>query len=1090
MKKQDKPPRAQGAFITADEIEVTGTMTNTAHKVKFSKGMGKEATDAHRDTLMNQLAADKEKQDLGLPFQSHISARKIKATNMNNMGVDIEAIETEDKTSLLEQSSSSSLVILPPRDVQLPVTSSLISPLFTASAVNGITYQKITEDIHNVELDYFKLGLKKKASRVALQNTIKEEGQGAYGYIEDSAVMKSGCIVSLSFEYESVAKEVEAILCQTVLQLINAEISSAPFLSAITSTSLSAPHLETGEEREKQNSQKSDKEATRGQVVQRDVHGQVVQIIASQTVYHTGPVVSPLPQEEKTILNKANKPVDHKTVWDKPLSSVLPINQSGALSMPSLSISTLKGVKTMENIIINSPAPAAQQAPSQPLLTMNFINQHEGNLYALFRALVKQGYDWRTLLDHHLFNSGYSEEVQKECEQVVDALVKKRDELDKILYKRAIKLLMNDRGGEEKYQYNRPAKNTGPNKDLTGYKLQYYAWEVVKSVGDKEITLFTVSIQAPGSRDLTSDIDTSIQVECHRTDWVNDAIWPDKFWPELFAPFTQEMDVGAAAEAAIMAYFNQISVEELGLTSAASRDSNVYSKGFLHPEVALKFNPEALIKRDKLKSFEKEGFYIEYKKVTHELELAASLFSLREYYGEDSDKWQQEIIEPLIAEWDGSNNALVMTVLIEQAAKQVEALYELKKAALEKQCQSAAFLAQLAQLQGLDGLNLPFNENQLKQDNKIYALQLVYAQKVFASAALRAEVKRAAKAIEEAEKPWQDSLKKVKESEDKIQRFVRKLKATSDEDEKESYEMMIEKLRKNCILLSQQTQANKHQYSNAVQTFLKAHQQQQEAIVLANLFAHEGYVNYSAVYHTVAWQQSQDSRLKIDRRHVVLCSVLQQIGFRLLHAKQYESQNINRGEILYRTAKYDQRIADMLWGLLEWFKDMPYQAGEPVLSRLKGLQAIHSQAFPEALFPLLERSLKLIKEVKKNNRVPTYQKAYAALLICYRYRIQDFNTPDERLKHEFNAVLADKAKYCQFENWLNRDKTHLLNAAITVFKLAFQSKIMSRSNQEQLVHPEQYGPAKARGWGHLFNSLPVQQKSSSYIVVEQRPVPQ
>ncbi|MBY0545362.1 MAG: HEAT repeat domain-containing protein, partial [Gammaproteobacteria bacterium] len=720
----------------------------------------------------------------------------------------------------------------------------------------------------------------------------------------------------------------------------------------------------------------------------------------------------------------------------------------------------------------------------KPLLTTSFIEEPKGNPYGLFLSLVKKGYDWRTLLDWHLFNPHLSEAEQKECEEVVKALINKRDELDTVIYKEAIKLLLNDRAGGNQYQYNRLRRNTGVNKDATEYKLQYYVWQVFESVGNDNSPLFTVSIQAPGSRDVTSDIDTSIQVECHRTDWVKKAIWPHEFWPNLFSAPTASTDIEVVTEAALMAYFNKISFEELGLTSATSRDSNVYSKGFLHPDVALKFNKKPLINKDVLRSFEKEDFYTTYKQEKQVLELAASLFSLREYYGKNKKKWQSEVIEKITVDWHGTPNAIEIASLMEKVAQQVEDFYTFKKDALAQQLNDAAFVESLKNIRGPEGLKLNLKASLVKQDNEIYALQLLYAKHIFNVSSMRFTLKQTAKETVQSNKQLQECQVKLDASDKKIEKLKASLKQLDDDDLKEVIILGIERAKTERVSLYQEVQTQKKAYRKGVATFLKAHQKQLEALILANLFAHEGYVNDSAIYHTVAWQQSQDDSLRIDRRHVVLCSVLQQVGFRLLHTQQYQSQGVSLGEILYRTAKYDERVADMLWGpLAQWFNDRPYQKGDSLLARLKALEPIDIQVFHVALFALLNRSIALINEVKKNAKIPIYQKPYDALLVCFRYYTQDFQSSAGDLRDKFEGWLLPKniKRYQPFEKWLMSDKEHLLNAAITLFKVTFQSKITAKSRDELLIRP-QYGSSMAQAWGHPFKPASLPQPRPSLII--------
>ncbi|MBY0545363.1 MAG: pentapeptide repeat-containing protein [Gammaproteobacteria bacterium] len=217
MKKQDKQPTVQGAFITADEIKVTGTMTNTSNKIKFSKDRGKEVTGLYRDPLMYRLAVEKEKQDLSIPHQSYILARKITAKDMHNIDVDIEAIDEEEKVMSDGPVSSFASNINPGQGgghfASQPVLTSL-----HAVEVKGIIYSKEEEKIHVIDVDYVDLPLNEN-ERLALQIVIQNEGKKIFGYIPDSAVVEEDCIIQLSFKSERAAKKCQKLIEQEVLRL-------------------------------------------------------------------------------------------------------------------------------------------------------------------------------------------------------------------------------------------------------------------------------------------------------------------------------------------------------------------------------------------------------------------------------------------------------------------------------------------------------------------------------------------------------------------------------------------------------------------------------------------------------------------------------------------------------------------------------------------------------------------------------------------------------------------------------------------------------------------------------------------------------
>ena len=74
---------------------------------------------------------------------------------------------------------------------------------------------------------------------------------------------------------------------------------------------------------------------------------------------------------------------------------------------------------------------------------------------------------------------------------------------------------------------------------------------------------------------------------------------------------------------------------------------------------------------------------------------------------------------------------------------------------------------------------------------------------------------------------------------------------------------------------------------SALKSLAKLYNEQQASQIRANLFAQEAYINRASVYHVVAWMQSAVDDLRINFKQVVMGSILQQIGFRLLHSAQF-----------------------------------------------------------------------------------------------------------------------------------------------------------------------------------------------------------
>src|SRR6185437_3794031 len=142
-------------------------------------------------------------------------------------------------------------------------------------------------------------------------------------------------------------------------------------------------------------------------------------------------------------------------------------------------------------------------------------------------------------------------------------------------------------------------------------------------------------------------------------------------------------------QAAIIHYFNHYHYETLQITSGESRDSNIYSDGFLHEQSYLKLTHQdiPLAESLELHIFGEDApasFFKDHKAKKQQLELAASLFSLREYFHEvDRDKEWGTFIDKLKREWSSRNKQTqikdVFVKNIDQVNKKVNDWFKYKQ---------------------------------------------------------------------------------------------------------------------------------------------------------------------------------------------------------------------------------------------------------------------------------------------------------------------------------------------------------------------------------------------------------------------------
>ena len=160
-------------------------------------------------------------------------------------------------------------------------------------------------------------------------------------------------------------------------------------------------------------------------------------------------------------------------------------------------------------------------------LTLDYIKSFRKDDKALFKALAEQGKTWEKLLQTHVFDSELTQEQRVEGEAVMNALIERRDRLDYQTYKEAIKALF------PKADYHIDARLDGtPQENAWGFKLKYFWFDVY--VGEKSLPSMTnsetpcvrIKVAAPGSRELTSDIDATVSVHCLDHELLKEVKWP------------------------------------------------------------------------------------------------------------------------------------------------------------------------------------------------------------------------------------------------------------------------------------------------------------------------------------------------------------------------------------------------------------------------------------------------------------------------------------------------------------------------------------------------------------------------------------
>jgi len=654
----------------------------------------------------------------------------------------------------------------------------------------------------------------------------------------------------------------------------------------------------------------------------------------------------------------------------------------------------------------------------------------------LFKELAANGYEWSNILKELIFAPELSAFERQENKEIMEGLIFKRDELEAYFYNESVRKLF-----PVTFFSIIPSERQKNKEDLSGIHLKYYTFDIsllITGNSGKQPTLVTIDIIAPGSRTLTSDIDTTVKVRCHHGERMTHLESKLKVigWPEeVLSSATlydgtgmYQVNLEAALQSAIIYYFNQLSFEKIKMTSAESRDSNVYSDGFLKEEEGY---PKFIAGKDimlsdgnSLLTESTQVFYKSQKRQKQIYEFAASLMPLRCYYDKANQEWNdfetavRKQLEEII---DEANQAKVADNFNE-VLKEVEKFHQYYINKLKE-------ADQLYKQKYLNGISLPDSVQDIPKDRKndfaVYCHQGIYVRCLVTLARHKAKITRKLGEIESNKTKLQEA-------------YVTKLEAQEEFD-------AVKHRPKSAKNAQDELAAANQRYIDLQRSLLKVLSQlavlyntQQELQIQANLFAYEGYINRSAVYHVVDWIQSAGA-LPIAKQQVVVGSILQQVGFRLLHSFIYREQALSEGEIAYRVAKYGERVAEMFFGELdkEWKKVVDNKA-LPQLEVLRRLQLTGFKGeFSKAILKIINEDSRFVEEIKKNERIPVHLKGQKAL-----ERIQEniyrFHNSGQETVSEHDRKTIDGKKVSK---WLKDNEKELIDGSSKTLMFAYQARL-------------------------------------------------
>ncbi len=702
-----------------------------------------------------------------------------------------------------------------------------------------------------------------------------------------------------------------------------------------------------------------------------------------------------------------------------------------------------------------------ENAMPKPRLTSIIFNGNPREV-EIFQARAQENYTWRDILNSHVFDHTIPSNEREGSEFIVQKLKRARDGADRTLYMKAIQRVFGDdklTDDRKCFSYQERENKSAPKNDLTGFKLEYYDVEIWDK-RKKGSPILTVSVVAPGSRDLTSDIDISLKIVCHSEEGVRGKInWPYELGE---TEQTKDADLEMLILAAIIFNFNKINCEDIGFTSAESRDTNIYIDGFMHDLAFIKYPDFIYVDGGNKKSGieaigkNKHKYYEEYKNERQILELAASLVSLRQYYAENKDGFQKIFSDHVATSINplGLNQANFEEIM-KKVATEVENLYQYQQTQILAYKNAANlkkdYLNYCSQaMQKVITEQSILIKSDRGNDFDIYVNNILYSSHLLEVAKIRKLIKDSD--FKKTESHLVDLNKLLIDFDTRLNAARLNLTLPDMQGARSAIEEQLKKLE------IEKADFYSKKFIPALEKFYVESKElsrllglQQRALIKAHLFAVEAYINYSAPYHTVLWQQSGKDNLHIDRRRVVLCSVLQQIGFRLLHAKHYRSLGMNEGEILYRVAKYGQRVADVLFGdKKKWFGDIEFTINDnsPILIRFKPMHehALKAKIFSSKFYNLINLHTALVRDIKKAD-LPTHQKGrLAKLLYLKRYLVEQEgrNKHDVDLTDEKDLLPILDSREDKLHKWLTQFFDEILINSVSIFIAeCYRSKIFS-----------------------------------------------
>lgn len=567
----------------------------------------------------------------------------------------------------------------------------------------------------------------------------------------------------------------------------------------------------------------------------------------------------------------------------------------------------------------------------------------------LFDQFTTSGESWETMKSAMTEGGeASSSQTQEVALEQMKWLVEYRDLLDYIIYRRAAEIIFPSSHYEiikETAEENIEATSEGRYQfKSSGYTLVVYFRADATSVSRPRCE---IKIEAPGSRTLTSDIDTSIDVTGAQLLDLSFAHQSVK---------DKGPDYNLRVRNQMIKQFYCISEECHHITSSASRDSNAYANRITEHETEeghLKFNltgdNNPIINGTAI--IQDSQFYARHKLVKHRQEQAASVIPLRQAM--DKEEWEL-LKKAILAQLKNTMNLIDTSDRgsrywdsVQADIQQIMALAETLRYEAEKLLHDKIEKIKREEAGYWASSPLGKSPERLVADMRISAMNQLYGEYLDKEADIYSEV---------------NNLKQ--KTQDLIVHLETLYQRTSEVPHQKIEEM-------------------EQQLRNYLTQAADKRLERQRLEIITNLFAHQAYVGYSAIDHVVKGMFGKE-KFTLSKQ-TVMGSALQQIGFRMQLADYLRRNHKTESEIAYYCAKYGQRVFDLLFNdgthkrevsLSEEQIDM-LTHGEAshtleILPHLKAmrLQPVLRDLFTPAEYHLINSEVQ-ITQVKKESTVTT-----------------------------------------------------------------------------------------------------------------------